>query len=127
MIKVLLIEDDAWLLDIESRALKKAGFEVESAPHAIAAMDSIDSRTPDVIISDVLLMGSTAFSLLNELQSHVDTKDIPVILCTNIAEQFDDAQLKAYGVKRVVNKTTMHPSDIVTAVKAVTGGQDEDA
>ena len=126
MMKVLVIEDDPWLLDLESKVLEEAGFLVTTAPHALAAMEAIDKSVPDVIVSDVLLMGSTAFSLLNELQSHVDTKDVPVVLCTNIAEQISGAQLKEYGVRRVVNKTTMHPSDIVTAVRAVARGHSDD-
>lgn len=119
MTRVLLVEDDAWLADIEARVLKKAGYEVVIAPHALAAIDHIDIAAPDIIVLDVLLAGSTAFSLLNELQSHDDTKAVPIILCTNLAEQFDGGKLKEYGIKRVVNKSTMHPGDLVVAVKAV--------
>ena len=60
-----------------------------------------------------------AFALLHELQSYDDTHQIPIVLCTNLADQFDKKQLEVYGVKRIVDKTTMHPSDIVAAVKAV--------
>jgi len=128
MIKVLLVEDDTWLAEIEQAVLSEAGYEVILAPHALAAIDFIDTSVPDVIILDVLLAGSTAFSLLNELQSHVDTNTIPVILCTNLAEQFTSSQLKQYGVKRIVNKTTMHPQDLTAAVRAVviTEERDED-
>jgi twitching motility two-component system response regulator PilH len=121
MTTVLLVEDDAWLADMEARVLHGAGYKVHVAAHALAAIDLIDEMTPDVIILDVLLAGSTAFSLLNELQSHEDTNSVPVILCTNLAEQFDSTQLKLYGVKRIVDKTTMHPNDLVVAVKAVLG------
>ena len=128
MIRVLLVEDDAWLAEMEQKILSEAGYEVVIAPHALAAIDYIDTSVPDVIILDVLLAGSTAFSLLNELQSHGDTHGVPVILCTNLAEQFTSSQLKEYGVKRVVNKTTMHPNDLVVAVRALVseGGDDED-
>ena len=119
MTKVLLVEDDAWLAEMEARVLETAGYEVAVAPHALAAIDHIDIATPDIIVLDVLLAGSTAFSLLNELKSHEDTSEVPVILCTNLAEQFDSAKLKEYGVKRVVDKTTMHPNDLVVAIKAV--------
>lgn len=119
MTRVLLVEDDAWLAEMEAGVLSKSGYTVTIAPHALAAIDAIDAETPDIIILDVLLAGSTAFALLNELQSHDDTKHIPVVLCTNLAEQFDDGKLAEYGVKRVVNKTTMHPDDLVVAVKAV--------
>jgi Response regulators consisting of a CheY-like receiver domain and a winged-helix DNA-binding domain len=119
MTKVLLVEDDAWLAEMEARVLEEAGYEVLHAPHALAAIDHIDIITPDIIVLDVLLAGSTAFSLLNELKSHDDTRGVPIILCTNLAEQFDDGRLKEYGVKRVVDKSTMHPQDLVVAVKAV--------
>lgn len=119
MTAVLLVEDDAWLAEIEASVLSKAGYTVHVAPHALAAIELVDDAVPDVIILDVLLAGSTAFAFLNELQSHEDTKAVPVVLCTNLAEQFSDTQLREYGVKRVVNKTTMHPDDLVVAVKAV--------
>ncbi|MFZ1301570.1 MAG: response regulator [Candidatus Microsaccharimonas sp.] len=119
MTKVLLVEDDAWLAELEAGVLVAAGYQVEVAPHAPAAIDLVDSFHPEVIVLDVLLAGSTAFALLNELQSYSDTGMVPVILCTNIADQFDAHKLKEYGVKRVVDKTTMHPDDLVAAVRSV--------
>jgi DNA-binding response OmpR family regulator len=121
MTKVLLVEDDHWLAEMEASVLVKAGYEVEIAPHALAAIELVDTFMPDLIILDVLLAGSTGFAFLNELQSHGDTKEIPVVLCTNLAEQFSDTQLDLYGVKRVVDKSTMYPSDLVVAVRAVIG------
>lgn len=120
MTKVLLVEDDIWLAELEAGVLEKAGFEVSVANHAPAAIELVDSFKPQVIVLDVLLAGSTAFALLHELQSYDDTNRVPVVLCTNLAEQFDQKRLDAYGVKRVIDKSVMHPSDIVTAVKAVT-------
>jgi len=117
--KILLVEDDAWLAELEAGVLASAGYEVQVAPHAPAAIELVDSFSPDVIVLDVLLAGSTAFALLNELQSYSDTGIVPVILCTNIADQFDAVKMKEYGVKRVVDKTTMHPDDLVAAVRSV--------
>ena len=119
MTRVLLVEDDAWLAEVEASAISDAGFEVLIAPHAPAAIELVDSFHPEVIVLDVLLAGSTAFALLNELQSYSDTGIVPVVLCTNIADQFDVVKLKEYGVRRVVDKTTMHPDDLVAAVKSV--------
>ncbi len=119
MSRVLLVEDDAWLADIQVTVLKDAGHDVAHAPHGLAAIQLIDIHKPEVIILDVLLGGSTAFTLLHELQSYKDTARIPIVLCTNLADQFSVKALEEYGVKRVVNKTTMHPSDLVAAVKAV--------
>lgn len=69
----------------------------------------IDSEPPQLIVLDVLLSGSTAFAFLNELQSHSDTAEALTILCTNIAEQLSLKQLHMYGVRRIVDKSVMHP------------------
>ena len=84
-VKVLLVEDDAWLAEVEAEMLQSAGFEVRYAPHAQSAIEQIDDRLPDVIVLDMLLTGTTAVALLNELQSHGDSRHIPVILCSNLA------------------------------------------
>lgn len=119
MTKILLVEDDAWLADLESSVLRQAGFSVKVAHHAPQAIDFVDSFKPDVLIVDVLLAGSTSFTLLHELQTYQDTQQIPVIMCSNLAEQLPLNTVEQYGVKRVVDKTTMHPDDLVVAVKAV--------
>lgn len=119
MTKILLVEDDAWLAELEDGVLFGAGYDVQVALHAVAAIDAVDSFHPDVIILDVLLAGSTAFALLNELQSYSDTGAVPIVLCTNIADQFKVSKLKEYGVKLVVDKTTMHPDDLIAAVRSV--------
>ena len=117
--RVLLVEDDTWLAEVETDVLQKAGYKTAVAPHALAAIDLVDTFHPDIIILDVLLAGHTAFSFLNELQSHTELQQIPIVLCTNLAEQFNDTPLREYGIYRVVDKTTMKSDDLVTAVKAV--------
>lgn len=119
MTQVLLIEDDHWLAEGMVSRLRTAGYEVTHVAHGYAAIEAIDAVRPDVMVLDVLLAGATAFSLLHELQSYADTASIPVILCTNLAEQFDAKKLEDYGVRRVLDKTTMEPDDVVVAVKAV--------
>lgn len=117
---VLLVEDDPWLAELEAEVLVSAGYHVEHAPHAPSAIAKIDQAHPDVIVLDVLLTGSTAFALLHELQSYGDTKGVPIILCTNMAETLRLDDLKPYGVRRIIDKTTMHPDDVPAAIRAIT-------
>ena len=118
-VKVLLVEDDPWLAELEMKTLGEAGFLVTHAPHAPSAIVKIDEIQPDVMILDVLLTGSTAFALLHELQSYDDTGELPIILCTNMAESVKLEDVQSYGVKRIVDKTTMKPDDLVAAVRSV--------
>lgn len=117
--KILLVEDDPWLAELEVTTLEKAGFDVTHAPHAPSAIVKLDEVKPDVMVLDVLLTGSTAFALLHEMQSYDDSGSLPIILCTNMAETIELEDVKSYGVRRIVDKSTMVPSDLVVAVRSV--------
>lgn len=116
---VLIVEDDVWLAEQLGRTLGGAGIRTEQAPHALAAIDMIDTDPPSVIVLDVLLTGANAFTLLHELRSHTDLAGIPVILCTNSADQLANEDLAAYGIRQVLDKAMMTPDDLVAAVKKV--------
>lgn len=116
---VLVVEDDEWLAEQHVRTLEAAGFRAEHVPHALAAIETVDTKIPDVMIIDVFLAGPNAFTLLHEFQSHPDLAAIPVILCTNTADDIPEEDVKAYGVRQVLDKTTMQPDDLVSAVKRV--------
>lgn len=118
-IKVVVVEDDVLLAKHMLRTLEKAGYETHYAIHAIDAIDVIDRVVPDVIFLDMLLTGSTGLVLLHELQSHSDLAKIPVVVCTNLADHTSLEVLSPYGVRRVLDKTTMTPDDIPAAVRSV--------
>jgi len=116
---ILVVEDDVWLAEQHVRTLRAAGFQAEHVPHALAAIDSVDTKHPAAILLDVFLSGPNAFTLLHELQSHSDLAAIPVILCTNSAEDIAGEDLEAYGITQMLDKTTMKPTDLVAAIKKV--------
>lgn len=114
---VLIIEDDPWQADVHTRRLQAAGYSVAVAYSPVQAMQAALQHTPQVIVADVLLSGNTILLLLNELQSDRALGAIPVVLCTNQAELVPPGSLAAYGVVQVLSKTTIHPGDVVRAVK----------
>ncbi len=115
--RVLVVEDDRLQAAQFKRILEKAGFEAEVIDYASGAMDMIDAQQPDLIVADMLLTGSTLIPLLNELQSHIDLADIPVVVVSSIADQIQLEDLAPYGVKAILDKTTMHPDDVVAEAK----------
>ncbi len=118
--RILLIDDDAWFVEQMARTVKKAGYEVALAHNGIEGIEQIDTARPDVIILDFFMPGPNGLVLLHELQSHSDLAAIPVILCTNSAADVAPEDLVQYGVRRVLDKTTMEPADVVVAIRKVT-------
>ena len=96
--RIVVVEDDEWLAEHYLRVLRRSGYEVYHAPHAVAAIDVIDKVQPDVIILDVLLTGTNALALLHELKSHEDLASIPIVLATNLADQIQMDDVACYGV-----------------------------
>lgn len=120
MNKLLLyiIEDDPWQAEQYQRVLLGAGYDAVCFTSGVTAIQAIDETPPAAIVLDLLLAGTTGVTLLHELQSYDDTGKMPVILCTNLADQIRLTDLAPYGVRRILDKTTMQPHDLVTAVRS---------
>ncbi len=120
MKKVLIIEDDAWVAENYHRILEEKGFSCLSVSTAARALEVLDDFQPEVIILDFLLPETNAMQLLHELQSYDDTRGIPIILCTNLADVREEADmLEKYGVRIMLDKASMTPAQLVTAVTDV--------
>lgn len=119
MKSILIVEDDKWLAENYAIVLNGAGYKTIITLNALDAITEVDNKLPDAIILDVLLPGSTAFALLNELQSYGDTGGIPVILCTSLAAELSLENLSSYGVRQIVDKVNMEPGDLALALSRV--------
>ena len=117
--RVLVIDDDQWLVDSYARTLEAAGCVVERAGNTLEAIGMIDRVQPNVIVLDLFMPGPNGIVLLHELQSHTDLARIPVVLISNAARDLKPDVLQAYGVLQVLDKTSMQPDDIVSAVRKV--------
>ena len=117
-VTIELIEDDTLLARQFVTSLEREGYQVHHSHHAKEAMIAIDEALPDVIILDVLLPATTGFALLHELQSYDDTRAIPVVICSSVPLTMKE--VVSYGVRRIIDKTTMVPGDLTAAVRAVT-------
>jgi len=66
--KVLIVEDDEKIAGFVSQGLKQAGFSVDHANGAVAAMDCLSGTTYDAAIVDVMLPGKDGLTLIDEMR-----------------------------------------------------------
>ena len=116
---VLIIEDNQILAENFARILRK-DFTILRSSNASDAISQIDANPPDLIFLDILLDGHSAFALLHELQSYYDTADIPVIICSDLADNLEEKPLKEYGIKAILDKATTSPREILEVCKNAT-------
>lgn len=115
MIKILLIEDDRWLADSYMDVLED--YEVDMAVSAQEALDMLDINDYEVIIADVMIERGLVLDLLHELKTYDDTANIPVVLCTSLAQRIKLADVASYGVVAVLDKATLTPKLLREAVE----------
>ena len=78
--KVLLVYDDPDLQEILQICLRQWGFEVASATNGDEGARLAESYHPDIVLSDVMMPGSSGIALLKSLQAEDPSR--PVILMT---------------------------------------------
>ena len=124
--RILLLEDDRWLADSYVRSLGDA-YTVTVATSNQAALDMIDDGSYDLLVADVMLEQGLVIDLLHELRSHSDTLRLPVILCTGLASMIQPADVAAYGVVAVLDKSTVTPASLRVALQRALAEKGRDA
>lgn len=84
--KVLVVEDDSVMRELEVRELKLKGYEVFEAADGVLATDSILKNKPDLILLDLMLPKKDGFAVLEEMRKLPDSKiaATPVIVLSNL-------------------------------------------
>lgn len=118
MKKILIVDDDAWLAENYKLVLARAGWHVTLAGTGAEAIDLIDDMQPEVILLDIMLPGSSAPALLNELQSHSDLATLPIVLISSLGvEENNYSNLDHYGVVQIIDKSKVTPEGLIAAVE----------
>ena len=119
--KVLIVEDDAFLAGIYSSKFQSEGFAVDHAGDGEEAL-KLAQKVPDIILLDILLPKMDGFEVLKHLKKDAKTKDIPVILLTNLGQKSDvEFGLKQGAVDYLI-KAHFMPQETVDKVKKVLAG-----
>ncbi|NJK74709.1 MAG: response regulator [Microcoleus sp. SU_5_6] len=110
--KLLLVDDNADMRDYVRRLLSAGGYEVETAADGIAALEVVQQRLPDLVLSDVMMPRLDGFGLLQELRTNPSTRDIPIILLSarageearieGLAAGADDYLIKPFSARELL-------------------------
>jgi len=87
--KILLIEDDKFLLKLYSDKLNREGFEVSMAITGEEGLGKVAAEKPDLVLLDIILPQKNGFDILSEIKLNSATKNIPVIILTNLGQDSD--------------------------------------
>ncbi len=117
-IKIALVEDDPFLSSMYSTKFEMEGFTVFTASDGAKGVEVISREIPDIILLDVLMPKMNGFDVLREIKKHDATKDIPVILLTNLNQSDEVEQGMELGAVDYLIKAHFMPSEVVEKIKA---------
>ncbi len=118
-IKILLIEDDSFLLSMYATKFSMENFEVITAEDGEKGIRSAAKELPDIILLDILLPKINGFDVLEQLKANKLTRHIPVILLTNLSQRSEIEQGLAGGAEDYLIKAHFMPSEVVDKIKKV--------
>ncbi len=117
--KILLIEDDSFLVGMYETKLRMENFEVISAVDGKKGLKEAQKQNPDLIILDIILPKMDGFEVLKTLKSDPQLKDIPVILLTNLGQKSDVERGLALGAQDYLIKAHFMPSEVIEKIKKI--------
>jgi len=80
--KILVVEDEETLLELESILLTSKGYSVEVAMDGKAALEAVAAMKPDLILLDIMLPNIDGFEVCRQVKTNVATRHIPIIMLT---------------------------------------------
>ena len=114
MSKILIVEDEEAIADLEKDYLELSGFEVEGANDGETGLKKALENDYDLFILDLMLPGVDGFEICRQVR---DEKNTPIIMVSAKKDDIDKIRGLGLGADDYITKP-FSPSELVARVKA---------
>ena len=119
-ISILLVEDDSFISGMYQTKLSAMGYAVELKEDGEAAWQRLQQDPlPDLVLLDVVLPKKDGFEILEGIRANSRTKDLPVILLTNLGQKPDVERGVKLGADDYIIKAHYTPTEVVEKLNNV--------
>lgn len=115
--RILIVEDDPLLSDLLAQKLHAEKFDLQTARTGEEALEMMARVKPDLILLDILLPGIDGFEVLRRIKADPTTKDIKVIILSNLGQELDITRGNELGAEKYIVKVTLSLSEVVKLVR----------
>jgi DNA-binding response OmpR family regulator len=113
MIKLLIIEDDSFLKEIEIEKFNKNGFDTVTTMTVAEIETYLKDKTPDIILLDLMLPNVDGFQILSMLKSNDKTKDAPIFIFSNLSDEKEIKRAMDAGAKEFLVKSNYTLDELI--------------
>lgn len=114
---ILLVEDDEMINTMYKTKFEQADFVVLSSDNGADGLELALEHKPDLILLDIIMPQLDGFAVLEKLKSNAKTKNIPVMLLTNLGTEEDVKKGEELGAKDYLVKANLTPAEVLDKVK----------
>jgi two-component system phosphate regulon response regulator PhoB len=115
---VLVVEDEADVVDLLRYNLNKSGFDVLIATTGLEGLEIAAHHRPDLILLDIMLPGMSGYDVCKKLRSKPETASIAIVMLTAKGETQERVKGLECGVDDYVTKP-FSPRELILRIKAV--------
>lgn len=102
--RILVVEDEPPIRENLCRFLRLEGHEVDDAPHGLAAIERLQTRTYDLVLCDVMMPLCDGFGVLAAMQADPRLKAIPLVFLSASAEPEKLQEGLTLGARHYITK-----------------------
>ena len=123
--KVLCIEDDTFLANLIMGKLAGAGILTVGAHNGAEGLALVALEQPSLIMLDLMLPDMRGNDVLTHLKDNPETKDIPVIIFSNLSEREEIDKAIGQGASAYLIKSSTLPGEVIDVVEKQLGISDD--
>lgn len=123
MNKILVVEDEKFLMRVLKDNLEAEGCAVDTAMNGDEAMERVRKSTPDLVLLDLLLPKRDGFFVLEEIRKNQEWKTMPVIILSNLGGDADIKRALDLGADDYFVKSQHPIEEVVGKVREYLAGK----
>ena len=120
-VDILVVEDEEAIADMYKIGLEKEGYRVEIAKNGAWGLKLAKDKKFAVIVLDMVMPAMKGHEAIRELKAGDETKNVPIIVLSNSAQDDDIREAKKIGVSRYLLKSQITPAKLTKEVKRLLG------
>lgn len=117
MAKILIVEDDPFLLKMYVKKLQVEGYDVQFAKDGAEGLAKIKSFMPDLVLMDVMLPKMNGLEAIEKAKADPQIKNIPILVLSNLSSTADSEAAVKKGAVGFLVKSDYTPAQVIEKVK----------
>jgi CheY-like chemotaxis protein len=123
--KILIVDDDGFLLDMYALKFNQNNFEVHTASSGQVALEKLRSAlVPDIVLLDIVMPEMDGFELLENMNKENLAPETARIILTNKSEPADIERGKGMGIDGYIIKANSTPAEVIVQVGEILSKRD---